>query len=195
MKHKMFRPRRWALSQFVASCWFSKLVSLLVFKTLKPWLLLMWMMFNCLFLQLFISLFCFMACLFFLDQRESDPPTMAPFLHLFPMTTNRLWKVMSWNVRGLNFDKKWNSIRDKILESKSDIVYLQETKKESFDLRFIKNICPRDFTLLCSSHQWEPHGGYWLFGKEQWSLELRFFRMILLSLQNILQSSIMVVGS
>lgn len=70
---------------------------------------------------------------------------------------------MSWNVRGLNFDKKWKPIRDKILESKSDIVYLQETEKESFGLRSIKNICPRDFTLLCSSYQWEPQGGYWLF--------------------------------
>jgi hypothetical protein len=40
-------------------------------------------------------------------------------------------------VRGLNSEKKWNSIRDKIVESKCDIVFLQETKKEQFDSTFI----------------------------------------------------------
>jgi exonuclease III len=48
-------------------------------------------------------------------------------------------------VRGLNSDKKWNSIRDKIVESKCDIVCLQETKKEQFDSTFIRNICPQHF--------------------------------------------------
>lgn len=52
---------------------------------------------------------------------------------------------MNWNVRGLNSDKKWNSIRDKIIESRSKIVCLQETKKESIDLNFISNFCPSDF--------------------------------------------------
>jgi exonuclease III len=48
-------------------------------------------------------------------------------------------------VRGLNSEKKWNSIRDKIVESKCDIVCLQETKKEQFDSTFIRNICPQHF--------------------------------------------------
>ncbi|KAG2620940.1 hypothetical protein PVAP13_3NG233526 [Panicum virgatum] len=52
-------------------------------------------------------------------------------------------KVLCWNVRGINSDKKYVSIRDKIIESNCDIVCLQETKKENFDLQFIKNFCPR----------------------------------------------------
>jgi len=46
------------------------------------------------------------------------------------MAENKSWKVMCWNVRGLNSDKKWNSIRDKIIESRCDIACLQETKKD-----------------------------------------------------------------
>lgn len=61
------------------------------------------------------------------------------------MVHNRSWRVLDWNVRGLNSDRKCNSIRDKVIESRSEIVCLQETKKDSFDLNFIKNICPSDF--------------------------------------------------
>jgi hypothetical protein len=43
---------------------------------------------------------------------------------------------------GLNSDKKWNSIRDKIIESRSEIICLQETKRETFDISFIRNFCP-----------------------------------------------------
>ena len=60
-------------------------------------------------------------------------------------TFSKSWKVFCWNVRGINSDKKWVSIRDKITESNCDIVCLQETKKENFDLQFIKNFCPSQF--------------------------------------------------
>jgi len=55
---------------------------------------------------------------------------------------NRSWKVLSWNVRGINSDKKWNSIRDKIVESGCDIACLQGTKREHFDANFIRSFCP-----------------------------------------------------
>jgi exonuclease III len=61
------------------------------------------------------------------------------------MNHNKAWKILNWNVRGLNSDKKWNSVRDKIVESRSKIICLQETKKENFDATFIKNICPPNF--------------------------------------------------
>jgi mannosylglycoprotein endo-beta-mannosidase len=48
-------------------------------------------------------------------------------------------------VRGLNSEKKWNSIRDKIVESRCEIICLQETKRDQFDLGYIKNFCPADF--------------------------------------------------
>jgi exonuclease III len=57
----------------------------------------------------------------------------------------RNWKVLSWNVRGLNSEKKSEAIRDKIISSSYDIVCLQETKKQSFDHQFIRNLCPIDF--------------------------------------------------
>jgi len=57
---------------------------------------------------------------------------------------SKSWKILCWNVRGINSDKKWVSIRDKIIESNYDIVCLQQ-KKENFDLQFIKNFCPRQF--------------------------------------------------
>jgi hypothetical protein len=33
----------------------------------------------------------------------------------------RKWKVMCWNVRGLNAKEKWEAIRDKISESGCDV--------------------------------------------------------------------------
>lgn len=52
---------------------------------------------------------------------------------------------MCWNVRGVNSDKKWNAIRDRVVESNCDVVCLQETKREHFDDLFIRNICPPSF--------------------------------------------------
>lgn len=54
-------------------------------------------------------------------------------------------KVLCWNIRGLNSNKKWDSIRDKIVESQCDIICLQETKKELFDLAFVKKFCSPAF--------------------------------------------------
>jgi hypothetical protein len=63
-----------------------------------------------------------------------------------PVSMNtRSWKILSWNVRGINSDKKWNSIRDCIVESGCDIVCLQETKRAVFDLSFVRFFCPPSF--------------------------------------------------
>lgn len=59
--------------------------------------------------------------------------------------SKRIWNVLCWNVRGINSDKKWISVRDKIIECKSVIVCLQETKKEHLDLLFIHKFYPRNF--------------------------------------------------
>lgn len=56
-------------------------------------------------------------------------------------THSRAWKVLCWNVSGLNFDTKWNSIRDKIVERGCDVICLQETKR-FFCNNFIKKMCP-----------------------------------------------------
>lgn len=63
----------------------------------------------------------------------------------FLMNHNWHWKVLCWNIRGLNSDKKWNSIRDKVFETQCNIVCLQETKIQNFDLPFIRNFYPSSF--------------------------------------------------
>lgn len=61
---------------------------------------------------------------------------------------NRSWNVLTWNVRGINSNWKWDAVKDKISQSSCDIVCLQETKKETFDLAFLKNICPANFNCF-----------------------------------------------
>jgi exonuclease III len=56
---------------------------------------------------------------------------------------NRSWCVLSWNIRGINSQAKWDHIRNKISESAAQIVCLQETKREVFDQAYISKFCPR----------------------------------------------------
>jgi len=58
---------------------------------------------------------------------------------------SKFWKVLCWNVHGINSEKKWDSIRDKITESNCDILCIQETKRENFDAPFIKKLCSNSF--------------------------------------------------
>jgi exonuclease III len=58
---------------------------------------------------------------------------------------SREYKILYHNIRGLNSEAKWHAIRNKIQEIGCDIVCLQETKRESFDLNYIKKFCPRAF--------------------------------------------------
>jgi exonuclease III len=57
----------------------------------------------------------------------------------------RDWKLLCWNIRGINSTQKWKVIRSKILESSYDIICLQETKREIFDASYIKKFCPAAF--------------------------------------------------
>jgi hypothetical protein len=61
------------------------------------------------------------------------------------MDNCKSWKVMNWNLRGINSDKKWVALANKIEESGCDIICLQETKRESFDLAYIRKFCPKKF--------------------------------------------------
>jgi hypothetical protein len=62
----------------------------------------------------------------------------------FPMST-RNWHILCWNIRGINATEKWDAVRDKIEESASSIICLQETKREMFDASYIRNFAPRRF--------------------------------------------------
>jgi hypothetical protein len=59
--------------------------------------------------------------------------------------SNRLWFVLSWNIRGINDPAKWPLVRNKLEESSASIICLQETKKSDFDSNFIKNFAPKRF--------------------------------------------------
>lgn len=57
--------------------------------------------------------------------------------------------ILYWNIRGINVEAKWESLRDKILESKCDIISVQETKRESFDITYIRKFCRACFDDFC----------------------------------------------
>jgi mRNA deadenylase 3'-5' endonuclease subunit Ccr4 len=52
---------------------------------------------------------------------------------------------MKCSVRGINSQAKLTAIRSKILETNSEIICLQETKRENFNQNFIKHFCPSAF--------------------------------------------------
>jgi endonuclease/exonuclease/phosphatase family metal-dependent hydrolase len=62
-----------------------------------------------------------------------------------PQNLHRSLKILSQNIRGINSETKWNSLRNNISDSKCDIICIQETKKESFDDSYIRRFCNRSF--------------------------------------------------
>lgn len=110
------------------------------------------------------------------------------------MANKRHWKILNWNVRGLNSDSKWNSIRDKILESRSEIICLQETKKVTFDICFIKNICPVDFDTFEIVPSVGASGGILIAWKSAAFWGVRMFDIGLLCQLNLLQNWTMKHG-
>ena len=58
---------------------------------------------------------------------------------------NRVWNILCWNIHGINASTKWDAIWNKIEESSCSIICLQETKREHFDISYIRNFAPRHF--------------------------------------------------
>jgi hypothetical protein len=48
------------------------------------------------------------------------------------------WKILSWNVRGMDDSRKWNAFRNTIEASTCVAFCFQETKKHSFDVSFLE---------------------------------------------------------
>jgi hypothetical protein len=95
----------------------------------------------------------------------------------FPMDHNRSWKILNWNLRGINSEKKWVALSSKIDESNCDIICLQETKRESFDMEYIRNSVRKDLINLNSSLQLDLLGVLLPSGVVLCSLALWLFRM------------------
>jgi len=75
------------------------------------------------------------------------------------MNNNRVHKILSWNVRGINSQEKWDAIPDKIVESACNIVCLQETKRENFDSAYLRKFCPRQLDCFALSPSAGASGG------------------------------------
>lgn len=71
------------------------------------------------------------------------------FICFAPMSSNRNWNVLSWNMRGPNSSYKWDAIRSKIDESACSVFCLQETKRAIFDSPFLHKFAPRHFNKFC----------------------------------------------
>jgi exonuclease III len=76
------------------------------------------------------------------------------------MDKNRIWKILNWNLRGINSEKKWLALASKIQESGCDIICLQETKRESFTMEYIKKIAQRHSLISYFFHQWVHLEGF-----------------------------------
>lgn len=63
--------------------------------------------------------------------------------------TVKTWNVLCWNIRGIDAEGKWESLKNKIVESNCDVVTIQETKRDSFDIAYIRNFCPTSFDAFC----------------------------------------------
>ena len=70
-----------------------------------------------------------------------------------------VWKVLCWNIRGLNADDKQLALYNKIVESGCALACIQETKKEDFDRSFIKKCCPRQFDSFAFAPSVGASGG------------------------------------
>jgi exonuclease III len=55
------------------------------------------------------------------------------------------WFVLCWNIRGFNAKSKQLALMNAINNSGCSVICLQETKKEDFDMAFIKAWCPSRF--------------------------------------------------
>ena len=64
---------------------------------------------------------------------------------------NKDWKVLCWNVRGLNSEIRQRVVRAKIEESQCSVVFLQETMCDFFDQRSIRKFCPKRFDTFAYS--------------------------------------------
>jgi hypothetical protein len=71
----------------------------------------------------------------------------------------RNWKVLYWNVRGLNGEIRQLALRSKIEESQCSIICVQENKCEFIDQRFLRKFSPKRFDNFAYSPSVGASGG------------------------------------
>lgn len=91
-------------------------------------------------------------------------------LYLFTVT-KQAWKVLNWNIRGINSPDKWLHIQNKIDESGCSMVCFQEINKEIIDISFIRKFCLARFDCFA----YLPSGGLLtVWASSQFSGEVLF---------------------
>jgi exonuclease III len=73
--------------------------------------------------------------------------------------SKRKWRILCWNVRGLNSEIRQRAVFSKINESECDIICLQETKCETFDWSLIRKFYPKRFNSFVFSPSRGASGG------------------------------------
>ena len=73
--------------------------------------------------------------------------------------TTRSWKILCWNVRGLNSEARQHSVREKVIDSQCSVVCLQETKLSACSRTTMKSICPYGFDQFVESPSRGAFGG------------------------------------
>lgn len=76
------------------------------------------------------------------------------------MNNTRYTKILFWNIRGINSQEKWDAIKDKVSKSACQVICLQETKRENFDIFYIKKFCPRNIDHFAFSPSIGASGGF-----------------------------------
>lgn len=75
------------------------------------------------------------------------------------LNITRSWIFLSWDIRGINSQAKWDHLRDKISECAAYVVCQQETKRESFDQAYISKFCSRHLNKFAYSPSLGASGG------------------------------------
>jgi exonuclease III len=55
------------------------------------------------------------------------------------------WKVLNWNIHGLNTTEKYNAVRSKVEESDCSIFCIQETKMQVIEHSYLRKLAPKRF--------------------------------------------------
>lgn len=78
--------------------------------------------------------------------------------------------ILNWNIRGMNSPRKRQALSDYIRHYQVDMIAIQETKKDTFSDRILRNIAPRfDIWIYLPSHG--ASGGI-LFGGDSNKIEI-----------------------
>jgi hypothetical protein len=88
------------------------------------------------------------------------------------------WKVLCWNIRGINTESKWESIRNKITESSCDVISIKKQRGTILILLILESFVLASLMLSVFFPPLVPLVVSLLSRKALCSLAVRSFTMI-----------------